>query len=208
MAFITIEGIEGCGKSTQASRLARAWAGPVVLTREPGGTELGRGIRRLLLGSEPGPIAPQAEVMLFMADRAQHVAEVIRPALAAGTAVISDRYLDSSLAYQGYGRGLPLALLRSAATLATGGLEPDVTVLVDVPVDLGLNRIRGRGAHDRMEREAVDFHERVRAGFLDLASGAPRRFLVVDGTGDPESVFARVRAGLLPRLGGEGGGLR
>jgi dTMP kinase len=208
MAFITVEGIEGCGKSTQARRLADAWEGPVILTREPGGTAIGRQIRALLLGHEPAHLSPQAEALLFSADRAQHVAEVVRPSLELGRTVISDRYLDSSLAYQGYGRGLPLDALRSAATLATGGLTPDVTVLVDVPVGVGLGRVRGRGGRDRMEAEAVEFHERVRTGFLEMAAREPARFLVVDGAGTPESVFDLLRAGLIPRLRGEGGALR
>ena len=208
MAFITVEGIEGCGKSTQARQLVGAWVGPVILTREPGGTEIGRRIRGLLLGNEPAQLCPQAEALLFSADRAQHDAEVIRPNLERGTTVISDRYLDSSLAYQGYGRGLSLDALREAATLATGGLKPDVTVLVDVPVEVGLRRVRGRGPRDRLEAETIDFHERVRAGFLEMAAREPARFLVVDGTGSPKSVFALVSAGLIPRLRGEGGALR
>jgi dTMP kinase len=208
MAFITVEGIEGCGKSTQARRLVSAWEGPVVLTREPGGTAIGQQIRALLLGHEPAQLTPQAEALLFSADRAQHVAEVVRPNLELGRTVVSDRYLDSSLAYQGYGRGLSLDALRSAAALATGGLTPDVTVLVDVPVGVGLGRVRGRGIRDRMEAEAIEFHERVRLGFLELAAREPARFLVVDGSGTPESVFDLVRAGLLPRLRGEGGALR
>ena len=130
MPFVTLEGIEGCGKSTQARRLAEALGGRVLLTREPGGTPLGQGVRALLLDAAHLHIVPEAEVLLFCADRAQHVREVLRPALAEGRLVISDRYLDSSLAYQGHGRRLSLELLQAVAELATGGLRPDLSLLL------------------------------------------------------------------------------
>ncbi len=160
--FITFEGIEGSGKSTQAQRLAAELGSSALLTREPGGTALGQAVRRLLL--DEGHVAPEAEVLLFFADRAQHVAEIVRPALRAGRIVLSERYVDSSYAYQGHGRGLPLRLLRAVAELATGGLVPDLTIFFDVPVEMGLARIALRGARDRI-------HDRRGAG-RDLLRGA------------------------------------
>ena len=192
--FVTFEGVEGCGKTTQAPRLAAALGANVLLTQEPGGTELGKEIRTMLLSPKNAGMAPAAELLLYFADRAQHVEQVIRPALAAGRSVISDRYVDSSLAYQGYGRGLPLDLLRAVARLATGGLQPDVTFFLDVPVERGLSRVGRRGAHDRLESEAVDFHERVRRGYLALMEDEPERWIRVDGVGAPDEVEQRLLA--------------
>jgi len=192
--FVTVEGIEGSGKSTQAARLAEALGPDVLLTQEPGGTALGRDIRELLLGHRHHGMHPEAEVLLYFADRAQHVGELIRPALAQGRTVVSDRYLDSSLAYQGYGRELPLDLLRSAARIATGGLQPDLTVLLDVPVNLGLMRVGKRGAPDRLESEARAFHERVRQGYLTLAAQEPARWICVDADGEADVVTIRMMA--------------
>ncbi len=192
MAFITLEGIEGSGKSTQARLLAQALGPHTLLTREPGGTPLGQGVRALLLDHVHAGMAPAAEALLFFADRAQHVAALVRPALAAGRTVLCDRYVDSSLAYQGYGRGLRLDLLQAVAELATGGLRPELTVLLDLPVEVGLQRVAARGGLDRLDAERHDFHERVRAGYLALAEAEPRRFERVDADGTAEDVARRV----------------
>jgi dTMP kinase len=198
--FVTFEGIEGCGKSTQARLFRDALGGNAVLTREPGGTELGRRVRSLVLDHVDDPPSTRTELLLFFADRAHHVAQVIRPALERGIAVVCDRYVDSTLAYQGYGRGVPLADIRALAAIATGGLVPDLTVLLDIPVALGLSRAALRtGGHDRLESEAVAFHERVRAGYLEMAAAEPQRYVLIDGAGTPGEVAVRVRATAVPR---------
>jgi dTMP kinase len=193
--FITFEGIEGSGKSTQIRRLAAGLPKTTVVTREPGGTPLGTRLREALLDRD-GRVTPRAEVLLFFADRAQHVAEVIRPALERGAIVLCDRFEDSTLAYQGFGRELPMGALRAVGALATGGLRPDVTVLLDVGVETGFERVGRRGGADRMESEERAFHERVRQGFLTLAGEDKERFLVLDGSRPPEEVARLVREGL------------
>jgi dTMP kinase len=199
--FIAFEGGEGSGKSTQVDLLAAALISDgwdVVVTREPGATEVGLRIRSLLLDRQAaaGPagvvLAPRAEALLYAADRAHHVASVVRPALAKGSIVISDRYIDSSLAYQGAGRTLPVDEVSWLSAWATGGLQPDLVVLLDIDPAVGLGRVTGRGASDRLEAEAGPFHERVRYAFLDLATKDPRRYLVVDATGDPDEIAAEV----------------
>ncbi len=183
--FISLEGPEGGGKSTHARRLAerlRAAGHAVLLTREPGGTPLGEDLRRLL--QHGGALCPEAELLLFLASRAQLVREVIRPALARGVHVICDRFADSTTAYQGYGRGLPLGPLLAMNRQAVAGLMPDLTLVLDIGVRAGQARLRGRrrqgGARrDRIERESRAFHERVRAGFLELARRSPRRLKVI-----------------------------
>jgi len=199
MAFITFEGMEGCGKSTQAKLLARALGPDALVTQEPGGTAIGRAIRQLLLDPANRAMSPEAEVLLFFADRAQHVSEVIRPALAAGKTVISTRYVDTSLAYQGYGRGLDLGLIRSVAVLATGGLRPDLTLFFDLPLEIGLARVVRRGGRDRLESEVREFHERVRNGYLELAAAEPDRWIRIDASGSETDVEARTRAAVEAR---------
>ncbi len=196
MPFITFEGIEGCGKSTQLMRLAGRLGDRAVVTREPGGTAVGRRVREVLLDPASRGLAPMAELLLYFADRAQNVAEVIQPGLAAGKVVLCDRYVESSLAYQGYGRGLSREAIRSLAALATGGLRPDLIVMIDVPVEVGLARVGRRGAQDRLECEAAAFHERVRAGFLALLAEEPARWLRLDGTQPEDAVFEGLLAGL------------
>jgi len=181
-AFITMEGIDGSGKSTQARLLAerlKAEGFCVRLTREPGGTPAGEKLRELVLSPEYR-IAPEAELLLYLADRSIHVSEVIRPALADGCVVICERYADSTLAYQGYGRGLELGLLRQLNLMATGGLQPDLTVVLDLPAAVArLDEER----LDRLELEGRGFQERVAEGFRRLAAEEPSRMRVIDGTG-------------------------
>ncbi|MGE5827627.1 MAG: dTMP kinase [Micromonosporaceae bacterium] len=199
--FIVFEGGEGAGKSTQVDLLAAQLLGcghAVVVTREPGATDVGARIRSLLLDrrATTGPagvvLAPRAEALLYAADRAHHVASVVRPALARGAVVISDRYIDSSLAYQGAGRTLAVDEISWLSAWATGGLKPDLVVLLDIEPRVGLARIRDRGAEDRLEAESFSFHERVRWAFLDLAAADPGRYLVVDATQGESAIAAAV----------------
>jgi dTMP kinase len=181
--FITFEGVEGSGKTSQISRSAerlRDLGWPVIQTREPGGTSIAEQIRDVMLNRGNEQLTPLAEAFLVMAARAQHVEEVIRPALAAGVVVLCDRFADSTLAYQGYGRGLDLPSLRRLNRLATAGLQPDMTIVFDVPVALGLQRRRAHREVNRLDMESVAFHERVRKGFLQLARRDPRRVKVVN----------------------------
>ena len=205
-SFVTFEGIEGSGKSTHLRHLAghlRGLGRAVVETREPGDTRAGAAIRRLLLGEDGAPLTPLTELFLYCADRAQHAEEVIRPALAAGAVVLCDRFSDSTIAYQGYGRGLDLGALRELDARARDGLWPSLTFLLDCPVEEGLARARGRsGTGDRFERETTAFHERVRAGFLTLAAAEPARFCIVDSSEPIDRVRARIIAVADRLLGG------
>jgi len=197
--FIAVEGGDGAGKSTQC-RLLREWleelGHTVVVTREPGGTPFGRTVRELVLHGQH--VAPRAEALLFAADRAHHVETLIRPALGRAEMVITDRYVDSSIAYQGAGRDLGVDEVRRLNMWATGGLVPALTVLVDVPAEIG--RARREGVHDRMESEADYFHCAVREHFLTLAGTDPDRYLVVDGERSAEQIhrIVRVRVAKLP----------
>ena len=195
--FIAFEGGEAAGKSTQAERLvARLGA---VRTREPGGTPAGTAIRSLFLDPATGDLDPRTEALLMAADRAQHVATVVRPALEAGRHVVTDRYLYSSVAYQAHARGLDPDEVRDLSLWATRGLEPDAVVLLDVPVVEARRRLAGV-APDRLEAEDEDFHERVRAGFRAQAAADAQRWIVVDATADADAVWEAVWRALVERL--------
>ena len=200
--FVTFEGIEGCGKTTQI-RLASAWLKergiPSLATAEPGGTPLGRKIREILLNRGSCAIGAEAELLLFAAARAQHVRESILPALEEGQWVLCDRFADATLAYQGFGRGLDAAFIRTLNDFSAFSLKPDLTLLFDLPVEAGLARakkrtagIRPEAAEDRFEREDRAFHVRIRDGYLNLAAGEPERFRIIDGAADVETVHREV----------------
>jgi len=181
--FITFEGIEGCGKSTQARMLREFFkkqGKPVFLTREPGGPKIAEEIRKMLLSVDNKEMLPETEVLLYMASRSQHTGEWIIPELEKGKIVISDRYYDSTFAYQGAARKIDGKLIDTIRRYATFGLVPDITFLVDLPEEIGLSRILAKDA-DRLEQESMEFHKRVREGFIDLAKKEPDRFKVLDG---------------------------
>ena len=196
--FVTLEGPDGSGKTTQLRLLAdwvRSRGYPLLVTREPGGTHIGEDIRDLLHDCEHVEMSPYAEILLYSASRAQLVAQMIRPTLQAGKIVLCDRYFDSTYAYQGYGRGLPLDALQSITEFAVQGLKPDLTLYLDVPADVGLRRREQSGeALNRLDREAVAFHERVRMGYLELVAAEPDRWRVVDAAGSIETVQQQLRA--------------
>ncbi|MFC2012353.1 dTMP kinase [Chloroflexota bacterium] len=188
--FITFEGDEGSGKTTQAEVLYRRLSElkiPGVLTHEPGGTQAGDEIARLLKWSQNTSISPLAELMLFNASRAQLVEEVIQPALREGKVVICDRFADSTTAYQSYGRGLDLKMVKAVNNAATQGLKPHLTVLLDISPEASLTRIQGR-EKDRFEQEDIDFHNKVRQGYLKLAAAEPERWLVVDASQSKDKI--------------------
>jgi dTMP kinase len=196
--FITLEGGEGVGKTTQQALLAlqlRQAGYPCLCTREPGGTALGRALREILLHGDP--LTPLAELFLYAADRAEHVQKCILPALAAGQVVVCDRFTDSTLAYQGYGRGLDLQQVRQLNHLATGGLQPHLTLWLDLPPEVGLAR---SGLADRLEQERLEFHRRVHQGFQALAAAEPQRIVRIDAEGSPLEVAARIWSVVKPRL--------
>jgi len=196
--FITFEGGEGCGKSSHIKTLKErleAEGRVCVLTREPGGTPISEKIREILLDKELGRnMTPLTELLLFAAARAQHVDEFIRPALAAGKIVISDRFYDSATAYQGAARNLDFVLVKTMNAVATGGLRPDITVLLDIPPSVGLSRAKGRdkGATDRMGSETLSFYEDVRRGFLEIAEAEKDRFVVVNSEGAQHETFEKI----------------
>ncbi|HBB36297.1 MAG TPA: dTMP kinase [Cyanobacteria bacterium UBA8803] len=216
--LIVFEGVEGSGKTTQLER-SRDWllgCGlqqclgefgnqiPVVVTREPGGTSLGLGLRQLLLEGQASPIQDRAELLLYGADRAQHVEEFLKPQLAKGVIILCDRYTDSTIAYQGYGRGLDLGLIQQLNQIATGGLESHLTLWLDVDAEIGLKRARQRGAADRMEQAELAFHQRVQQGFTQLALSYPQRIVRIDASQSQEEVHLAIREILCQRLKDEG----
>ena len=205
--FVTFEGPDGSGKTTQIRLLAewlRERGREVVLTREPGGTEIGDQIRAVLHDPYNTAMDARAEILLYSASRAQHVAQLIRPALAAGKIVISDRYADSTLAYQGYGRGLDLEMLRTITRFATRGLTPGLTLYLDITPEEGLQRRRlGGDEWNRLDAEALEFHQRVRAGYLELVEQEPERWAVVNAARPVEEVQVEIRAMVQARLGKE-----
>lgn len=207
--FITFEGMEGCGKSTQAKRLANTLAGRgirVVRTFEPGGTPVGNKIRRILLDRDSRDLAPMAELLLYEADRAQHVARIIKPALDRGEWVICDRFFDATVVYQGIARRQDPELIISLNLAVTGGISPDMTFLLDCPVEVGLNRALRRNSvqpdegQDRFEREERAFHEAVREGYLTVARKETDRFVVIDASQEPDQVEGAVHLSVTPLL--------
>ena len=202
--FITFEGPDGSGKTTQI-RLLVDWLHEqgyeVIVTREPGGTDIGDQIRDVLHDPDNTAMDARTEILLYSASRAQHVAQLVRPALAAGKVIISDRYADSTLAYQGYGRGLHLETLMTITLFATDGLLPDLTLYLDVPPEEGLRRRQlGGDEWNRLDAEALEFHQRVRDGYLELIRQEPERWVVIDAARSTEEVQAEIRAVMQARL--------
>jgi dTMP kinase len=202
-SFLTIEGGEGAGKSTMMDRVA-AWlesgGRQVVRTREPGGTELAEKLREILLDKTNTGLSDQAELLLVFASRAQHLTELIRPALQRGDTVLCDRFTDATWAYQGGGRGVPAGDIAVLERLVHGDLQPDLTLLLDLPVAQGLQRASRRSESDRFEEESLGFFERVREAYLRRAAAAPQRFVVIDASGGVEQVWERVEAALKQRM--------
>ncbi|MBL8152154.1 MAG: dTMP kinase [Blastocatellia bacterium] len=200
--FITFEGIDGSGKTTQLQKLSSWLAGasiPHLVTKEPGGTVIGREIRQILLSSSSSNIVPTAELLLYAADRAQHVQQVLLPELRAGKVVLSDRYTDATVAYQGYGRLLPLETIKELNSIATGGLVPNLTLLFDLEVEKAQLRLKRSREIDRLESEFYDFHERVRYGYLELAR-KDSRFVLIAANSSQEEIFEQVLSAVKPFL--------
>lgn len=207
--FITFEGIEGCGKTTQIKRLVKRLHGygiPLLTTLEPGGTRIGKNIRQMLLDSDNNTLSPLTELILYAADRAQHVEEVIKPALDQGKWVISDRFFDATVAYQGFARRQDMELITALNEKVTKGIKPDITFLLDCPVEMGLDRALRRNRElsqenqDRFERERYDFHQDVKRGYLELAHKNRDRFMVIDATLKEEDVEHKIFLSLSPFL--------
>lgn len=201
--FLTVEGPEGGGKSTQARMLAdhlKQQGHDVLFTREPGGTDIGDQIRKVIMSLDNKRMSPEAEFLLFSASRAQVVREVIRPHLERGGLVVSDRFFDSSLAYQGYGHGLDLDNLHTITEFVTGGLIPDLTLLLDLSPEEGLERRKHAGHWNRLDDYDLEFHRRVRDGYLRLAEADPDRWLSIDASRSPEQVQEEIRAAVMARL--------
>ena len=193
--FITFEGIEGCGKSTQAKKLAdflRKQNYKVLLTREPGGPKISEQIRDILLNPENEEMLPETELLLYLSSRCQHTGEWIIPALKQNEIVISDRYYDSSLAYQGAARNIDLKKILEINTFATFSLKPDITFLIDLPVEKGLDRLV-KNKIDRMEKESIEFHKRVRNHFLDIAKNDTKRLKIIDGKKNIEEIHNKIK---------------
>ena len=198
--FLCLEGGEGAGKSTQARLLVDWLEGlghAVLLTREPGGTEVGTILRGIVLDHDTGELSPRTEALIYAADKAEHVDRVVLPALADGAIVLTDRYVDSTLAYQGAGRAVGVAELEAVARWATAGLRPHLTIVLDIDPVVGLTRFEGA---DRIEAEPIEFHQRVRRHFLDLAAVDPDHYLVVDAARTPDEIHAAVRTAVEPWL--------
>ncbi len=203
--FITFEGIEGCGKTTQVALLKNyldSRAIPYVITCEPGGTKIGKILRKILLSPKNADLSPLTELFLYMADRTQHVATVITSAMKDNKVVISDRFSDATLAYQGFGRGLPINHIIDLNEWITGTCKPDITILIDCPIEIGLKRtlhaplLKG----DRLEQETTTFHQKVREGYLKIASMYPERIKVVDGSGRPSEIHRKIMEIISPYL--------
>ena len=202
--LIVFEGVEGCGKTTQM-HLFSQWLESlnisVVLTREPGGTELGKDLRVLLLSNSANkPVSDITELLLYAADRAQHIEEELKPNLAMGKYILCDRYTDSTIAYQGYGRGLDMSLINNLNQIATGGLTSDITIWLDVDVEVGLSRKRGQAKLDRIEQETIAFHRRVQRGYTELAASNPSRIVRIDGNNSQDIVQKNIQEILQKRL--------
>lgn len=203
--FISFEGLDGCGKTTQIERLAarlRALGREVVVAVEPGGTRIGQQIRRILLDAANRELAPAAEMLLYFASRAQNIREVILPALERGAIVLADRFTDSTLAYQGGGRGLGEAAVRELHRIACGDLTPELTLLLDIDPEASLARARDRGRLNRMDAQAAEFYRRVRETYLAMARAEPERFRVIDGRPEPEAVARAVWEAVRPLIEG------
>ena len=207
--FVTFEGIEGCGKTTQLERLAdtlKRQGIPLVTTFEPGGTRIGNDIRRILLDARNEDLTPLAELILYAADRAQHIEEVIKPALDRGEWVICDRFVDATLAYQGAARSQDVRLIQDLNKRSTLGICPDMTFLLDCPVEIGLERAMKRNkalsdeGQDRFERETLDFHNRVRRGYLDLANKHKERFVIIDASLSEDEIEREIFVHIEPHL--------